>query len=84
MKRVQRARIAEFGNQRGVVSDFVMAGKELSEQALSDTARKAVSQIREKQYSTEMEYRGITKIGFFGIAFCGKKVACSYEERKEG
>lgn len=68
--------------QMGYIIEF-KAGKELSEQALSDTARKAVSQIREKQYSTEMEYRGITKIGFFGIAFCGKKVACSYEERKE-
>ena len=28
----------------------------------------------------DMKYHGITEIGFFGIAFHGKRVACEYQE----
>ena len=36
--------------------------------------REALRQIEEKQYGTEFEKRGISKIWKYGIAFCGKQV----------
>ena len=44
-----------------------------SEASLKDLARKALEQIDNKQYATEMLTRGISTIHKFGIAFCGKQ-----------
>ena len=45
-----------------------------SESMLEDKADEALRQIEEKQYGTEFEKRGISKIWKYGIAFCGKQV----------
>lgn len=50
------------------------AGKDDSEDALKILARKALNQIEERKYDTEMRARGVEKIIKYGIAFSGKKV----------
>ena len=48
--------------------------KDLSADALSGLAEKALTQINEKKYDAEMKEDGIYDILKFGIAFSGKKV----------
>ena len=48
--------------------------KELSEDVLDEFADKALAQIDELRYDSEMKEDGITDILKFGIAFSGKKV----------
>ena len=43
-------------------------------------ADSAVVQIKQKGYTTNLEKRGVAKIGVFGVAFSGKKVNVAYEE----
>ena len=66
-------------SQLGYIIEF-KAGKNLSDTELADSASSAIQQIQSKKYSTYMEYHGIKKIGLFGIAFSGKRVAAKYEE----
>ena len=66
-------------SQLGYIIEF-KAGKNLSDTELADSASSAIQQIQSKKYSTDMEYHGIKKIGLFGIAFSGKRVAAKYEE----
>jgi len=63
----------------GYIIEF-KAGKNLSDTELADSASSAIQQIQSKKYSTDMEYHGIKKIGLFGIAFSGKRVAAKYAE----
>lgn len=65
-------------SQLGYIIEF-KAGKNLSDTELADSASSAIQQIQSKKYSTDMEYHGIKKIGLFGIAFSGKRVAAKYE-----
>jgi hypothetical protein len=67
--------------QTGYIVEF-KAGKNLTKEQLDCAANEAISQIYANKYSAEMEYRGIRKIGFFGIAFSGKQVASKYEFMK--
>ena len=55
----------------GVLMEFKAA---VSESMLKDKADEALRQIEERQYDTEFEKRGITKVWKYGIAFCGKQV----------
>lgn len=66
--------------RKGYIIEFKVA-KNQTEQALAGAAKDAVRQIRDRGYAEDMEYRGITDIGFFGIAFHGKRVACEYQEK---
>ena len=66
-------------SQLGYIIEF-KAGKKLSDTELANSASSAIQQIQSKKYSTDMEYHGIKKIGLFGIAFSGKRVAAKYEE----
>lgn len=66
-------------SQLGYIIEF-KAGKNLSDTELADSASSAIQQIQSKKYSTDMEYHGIKKIGLFGIAFSGKRVAAKYAE----
>lgn len=66
-------------SQLGYIIEF-KAGKNLSDTELANSASSAIQQIQSKKYSTDMEYHGIKKIGLFGIAFSGKRVAAKYEE----
>lgn len=68
----------EYYNTAHYIIEF-KAGKNLSEMELSDTASSAIQQIQSKNYSTDMEYHGVKKIGLFGIAFSGKHVAAKID-----
>lgn len=68
--------------QMGYIIEF-KAGKELEKEQLEQLAQHAVTQIHDKNYLKDMRYRGIKKIGLFGIGFCGKHVAVKYEEGME-
>ena len=58
-------------DKAGVLMEFKAAD---SEAQLEDKADEALRQIEEKQYGTEFEKRGISKVWKYGIAFCGKQV----------
>lgn len=58
-------------SKAGVLMEFKAAD---SEAQLEDKADEALRQIEEKQYGTEFEKRGISKVWKYGIAFCGKQV----------
>ena len=53
----------------------------------AETLGEAIDKAMELYYgqkiildAEDMKYHGITEIGFFGIAFHGKRVACEYQE----
>ena len=58
-------------SKAGVLMEFKAAD---SETQLEDKADEALRQIEEKQYGTEFEKRGISKVWKYGIAFCGKQI----------
>lgn len=64
---------------KGYIMEF-KAGRDLDDAALERTADEAVEQILSRNYAEEMRYRGVSRIGVFGIAFCGKRVACRYRD----
>lgn len=69
--------------QMGYIMEF-KAGKNLSEDGLRSLAEDALEQIKDKQYTVDMEYRGIKQIGMLGVGFCGKRVATVYEQFASG
>lgn len=62
-------------NDPAVVIEFKVFDPD-AEQSLQDTAQKALTQIREKRYDTELLERGIRQadIYHYGFAFEGKKI----------
>ncbi|MBQ9065988.1 MAG: AAA family ATPase [Clostridia bacterium] len=58
----------------GILIELKASGKS-SPEDLSALAEKALQQIRENQYDTEMVRRGLTQIYEYGVAFHGKQVA---------
>ena len=58
----------------GILMEF-KAEEKADEEKLSQTADKAITQIQEKQYATELLTNGVTEMQLYGIAFCKKKVA---------
>lgn len=58
-------------NLPGIIMEFKAVNKE---ESLSKSAEKALSQINEKHYDTELINRGIKDIAKYGIAFSGKNV----------
>lgn len=66
-------------SQNGYIIEF-KAGKELSETELAKAAKDAIYQMRDRKYTTDLEYHGIKKIDLFGIAFSGKHVSCEHEQ----
>lgn len=59
---------------------YIMEFKACREAELEKMAGSAVVQIKQKGYTTNLEKRGVAKIGMFGVAFSGKKVNVAYEE----
>lgn len=59
---------------------YIMEFKACREAELEKMADSAVVQIKQKGYTTNLEKRGVAKIGMFGVAFSGKKVNVAYEE----
>lgn len=66
-------------SETGYIIEF-KTGKDLSDDQLKALSKEAISQIHDKKYSTDMEYHGIKKMGLFGIACYGKKVAVEFEQ----
>lgn len=63
----------------GYIIEF-KAGKDIKKEQLEQLAEQAITQIRRKEYLTEMKYRGIKEIGLFGVGFSGKQVSVKYEK----
>ena len=58
-------------NQRvGALLEFKVAEKE---EDLPERAREALTQIRDRDYLSEFNRRGVQEVWQYGIAFCGKK-----------
>ncbi|MCI7131376.1 MAG: PD-(D/E)XK nuclease domain-containing protein [Lachnospiraceae bacterium] len=45
-----------------------------SEDELKELSKKALQQIIDKQYDTELREAGVTDVIKYGVAFCGKRV----------
>lgn len=58
----------------GIVIEFKVQDPETGETELSDTVNAALSQIREKRYSSDLEEEGVKTIYEYGFAFAGKTV----------
>lgn len=54
----------------GAVLEFKVAEKE---EDMHDRAGEALAQIREREYLSEFDRRGVQEVWQYGIAFCGKK-----------
>lgn len=50
-----------------------------SEDELRELSKKALQQIEEKKYDTELREAGVADIIKYGVAFCGKKVEIAIE-----
>ena len=59
--------------QLGIILEFKIVDKD-DKETLETCAEKALLQIEEKQYVTELAARGITQVVCLGLAFLGKKV----------
>lgn len=55
------------------------AAKDCSAEELKDLSKKALKQINEKKYDTELKAAGITDMIKYGVAFCGKHVEIAVE-----
>ena len=62
-------------NNRGYILEFKVVK---DEKDLENTAKKAIEQIIDKKYDTQLKERGIKDITLIGIAFFGKlvKISC--------
>lgn len=65
----------------GIIIEFKKVSRPLKE-TLSSAAKKALKQIHEKKYATELSMRKFKKIIAYGIAFQGKRVLVVKEQIK--
>lgn len=65
--------------QWGIIIEFKKVSPTAGE-TLSTAARRAIDQIKEKNYAQELRDRGVTKIAAFGIGCKGKKIAAQREQ----
>lgn len=61
----------KIASMPGIIMEF-KAIKE--EKELSDSAKEALKQIKDRNYDIDLKDRGIKNVSKYGIAFCGKKV----------
>ncbi len=64
--------------QDGIIIEFKVFNAK-KEKTLHDTARRALDQIRDKKYETDLKARGIHSIRKYGFAFRGKEVLIAEE-----
>lgn len=62
------------GTLPGIVNEFKVQNENADETTLSDTADKALQQIAQKDYASDLKSAGIENILEYGFAFAGKKV----------
>lgn len=58
----------------GIVIEFKVLNKNAGEESLSDTADRALKQIADRDYASDLRSEGVKKIYGYGFAFEGKKV----------
>ena len=63
-------------NKRGFIIECKIVK---NEEDLEKMSKKAIEQIRNKKYDTQLKERGIKEVTLLGLAFCGKKMKVSYE-----
>ena len=63
----------KYKNLPGIIIEL-KAAKDCTEEELKALSKKALQQIDEKKYDTELREAGITDVIKYGVAFCGKKV----------
>ena len=63
-------------NNRGFILEFKVVK---DEKDLENTAKKAIEQIIDKKYDTQLKERGIKDITLIGIAFFGKIIKVNYQ-----
>ncbi|MCD8074805.1 MAG: ATP-binding protein [Lachnospiraceae bacterium] len=68
--------------QDGIIIEFKVFDSK-KEQSLNDTARRALDQIRDMKYETDLKARGIRKVRKYGFAFRGKEVLIEEEKRED-
>ncbi len=61
------------GKSDGIIIEFKVFDPR-HEEALEDTAERALKQIEDKKYETDLKGRGITAVRKYGFAFKGKEV----------
>lgn len=61
----------KIASMPGIIMEF-KAIKE--EKELSDSAKEALKQMKDRNYDIDLKDRGIKNVSKYGIAFCGKKV----------
>ncbi|MCD7717365.1 MAG: ATP-binding protein [Lachnospiraceae bacterium] len=59
--------------QDGIIIEFKVFDPK-KEETLNDTAKRALDQIRDRKYETDLKARGIHKVRKYGFAFRGKEV----------
>lgn len=65
-------------NLPGIIIEL-KAVRDCTEEELKDLAQKALRQIKDKKYDTELKAAGITDIIRYGVAFSGKNVEIAVE-----
>ena len=63
-------------NKRGFIIECKIVK---NEEDLEKMSKKAIEQIRNKKYDTQLKERGIKEVTLLGLAFCGKRMKVSYE-----
>lgn len=63
----------KYKNLPGIIIEL-KAAKDCTEEELKALSKKALQQIDDKKYDTELRETGITDVIKYGVAFCGKKV----------
>ncbi|MCD8106028.1 MAG: PD-(D/E)XK nuclease domain-containing protein [Lachnospiraceae bacterium] len=65
----------------GIIIEF-KAFDPKKEKTLDDTTRRALDQIRDMKYETDLEARGIRRVRKYGFAFRGKEVLIEAEKEQ--
>lgn len=69
-----------FKNLPGIIIEL-KAAKDCSEDELKELSRRALQQINDKKYDTELREAGVTDVIKYGVAFCGKRVEIEIESK---
>ena len=66
-------------NQKMALLLELKSTEDSSEAALTQSAERALQQIKTKQYATECQQSGYSHVALIGIAFCGKNIKMAHQ-----
>lgn len=74
--------------ERGIIFELKRLHNDIStnktekqvEKLLEQSAKEGLAQIKDKAYATDLKSRGIDKMTYVALAFCGKQMAYLFEE----